>query len=111
MEAKANWDRTFGLHSLGALALYYMEDVHNTQWKYDAMGINAIPQRRQNLSGRVSYGYNNCYFIDANFGYTGSAQFEKGKRFGFFPIFKKYSNHSSYFHIFLSFFDEKIPFF
>ena len=85
MEAKANWDRTFGLHSLGALALYYMEDVHNTQWKYDAMGINAIPQRRQNLSGRVSYGYNNCYFIDANFGYTGSAQFEKGKRFGFFP--------------------------
>lgn len=62
-----------------------MEDVHNTQWKYDAMGINAIPQRRQNLSGRVSYGYNNCYFIDANFGYTGSAQFEKGKRFGFFP--------------------------
>lgn len=79
MEAKANWDRTFGLHSLGALALYYMEDVHNTQWDYDAMGINAIPQRRQNLSGRVSYGYNNCYFIDANFGYTGSAQFEKGK--------------------------------
>ena len=42
MEAKANWDRTFGLHSLGALALYYMEDVHNTQWDYDAMGINAI---------------------------------------------------------------------
>ena len=85
MEAKANWDRTFGLHSLGALALYYMEDVHNTQWKYDAMGINAIPQRRQNLSGRVSYGYNNCYFIDANFGYTGSENFEPGKQFGFFP--------------------------
>ena len=85
MEAKANWDRTFGLHSLGALALYYMEDVHNTQWDYDAMGINAIPQRRQNLSGRVSYGYNNCYFIDANFGYTGSENFEPGKQFGFFP--------------------------
>ena len=25
------------------------------------------------------YGYNNCYFIDANFSYTGSAQFEKEK--------------------------------
>ena len=27
----------------------------------------------------------NRYFIDANFGYTGSAQFKKGEQFGFFP--------------------------
>ena len=85
MEAKADWNRSFGLHTLGALFLYYMEDVHDTRWNLDNQGINNIPKRRQNLSGRVSYGYNNCYFIDANFGYTGSAQFEKGKRYGFFP--------------------------
>lgn len=85
MEAKANWNRTFGKHTLGALAFYYMEDFQDTKWDRDTYGINAIPQRRQNLSGRISYGYNNTYFIDANFGYTGSAQFEKGKRYGFFP--------------------------
>lgn len=85
MEAKADWSRSFEAHTLGALLLYYMEDVHDTRWDFDAQGINNIPKRRQNLSGRVSYGYNSCYFIDANFGYTGSAQFEKGKRYGFFP--------------------------
>lgn len=85
MEAKADWNRSFGLHSVGAFVLYYMEDQHDTRWERDNLGINNIPQRRQNLSGRISYGYNNRYFIDANFGYTGSAQFEKGKRYGFFP--------------------------
>ena len=85
LEAKANWNRTFGDHNMGALIFYYMEDTKGTNWGNDAMGINAIPARRQNLSGRLHYGYKDTYFIDANFGYTGSAQFKKGDRFGFFP--------------------------
>lgn len=85
MEAKADWNRTFGNHSVGALLFYYMEDSKGTNWGTDAMGINAIPARRQNLSGRLHYGFKDTYFIDANFGYTGSAQFKKGDRFGFFP--------------------------
>lgn len=84
-EAKANWTRSFDLHDLGALLYYYMEDVQDTGWGWGALGINAIPARRQNVSGRLSYGYDNTYFIDGNFGYTGSSQFEKGRRFGFFP--------------------------
>lgn len=85
MEAKADYNRTFGLHNVGALLFYYMEDEKGSDWGTDALGINAIPARRQNLSGRLSYGFNDTYFIDANFGYTGSAQFKKGDRFGFFP--------------------------
>ena len=85
MESKADWQRSFGVHDLGALLYYYMEDIKDTRWALDQLGINAIPQRRQNLSGRLSYGYNNTYFIDANFGYTGSSQFEKGSRYGLFP--------------------------
>ncbi len=85
MEAKADWNRSFDKHDLGALLYYYMEDIQDTRWTYDNLGINAIPARRQNLSGRLSYGYDNCYFIDANFGYTGSSQFKKGDRYGFFP--------------------------
>lgn len=85
LEAKADWNRTFGNHSLGGLLFYYMEDEKGTNWGNDPMGINAIPARRQNLSGRLHYGYKDTYFVDANFGYTGSAQFKKGERFGFFP--------------------------
>ncbi len=85
LEAKADYNRTFKKHNIGALLFYYMEDAQGSDWGNDALGINAIPARRQNLSGRLSYGYNDCYFIDANFGYTGSAQFKKGDRFGLFP--------------------------
>lgn len=85
MESKADWKRSFGSHDLGALLFYYMEDVQDGRWEFDNLGINSIPARRQNLSGRLSYGYSNTYFVDANFGYTGSSQFQKGERFGFFP--------------------------
>lgn len=85
LEAKADWNRTFDKHNVGALLFYYMEEVQSTSWTTDQLGINAIPARRQNVSGRVSYGYDNCYFLDMNFGYTGSAQFKKGERYGLFP--------------------------
>lgn len=84
-EAKANYSRTFGNHNVGALLYYYMENYQSTYWQADRLGIYSIPERRQNVSGRLSYGYRNTYFIDANFGYTGSSQFKKGERFGFFP--------------------------
>lgn len=84
-ESKADWNRSFGSHDLGALLFYYMEDIQDGRWTMDNLGINSIPARRQNLSGRLSYGFNNTYFIDANFGYTGSSQFKKGERFGLFP--------------------------
>lgn len=86
-EAKANWNRSFDSHDVGALLYYYMEDISDTRWASsgDNLGISSIPARRQNVSGRLSYGYDNTYFIDGNFGYTGSSQFKAGERFGFFP--------------------------
>lgn len=86
LEAKLDYNKKIGLHNLGALLFYYMEDTKSSnQGKGDNLGIAAIPYRRQNVSGRLSYGYNDTYFIDANFGYTGSDIFPKGERFGFFP--------------------------
>ena len=40
---------------------------------------------RQNLFGRFSYGFKEKYLADFNFRYDGSANFPRGKRFGFFP--------------------------
>ena len=86
MEAKLDYNTSFGAHNLGALLFYYMEDTKGSKWgNGDALGIAAIPKRRQNVSGRLSWGYNSTYFVDANFGYTGSDIFPKGERFGFFP--------------------------
>ena len=86
MEAKLDYNTSFGAHNLGALLFYYMEDTKGSKWgNGDALGIAAIPKRRQNVSGRLSWGYNSTYFVDANFGYTGSDLFPKGQRFGFFP--------------------------
>ena len=86
MEAKLDYNTSIGAHNLGALLFYYMEDAKGSKWgNGDALGIAAIAKRRQNVSGRLSWGYNSTYFVDANFGYTGSDLFPKGERFGFFP--------------------------
>lgn len=45
---------------------------------------NALPYRKQGLVGRATYGYDGRYFVEGNFGYTGSETFAKGFRFGFF---------------------------
>ena len=86
MEAKLDYNKSIGNHNLGALLFYYMEDTKGSKWgNGDELGISAIAKRRQNVSGRLSWGYNSTYFVDANFGYTGSDLFPKGERFGFFP--------------------------
>lgn len=104
-QSKADWNRSFGSHDLGALLFYFMEDIQDGRWEFDDLGINSIPARRQNLSGRVSYGYDNTYFIDANFGYTGSSQFKKGERYGLFPSLALGWVPTGY-----DWFQEKLPF-
>lgn len=38
---------------------------------------NALPYRKQGLVGRATYGYDGRYFVEGNFGYTGSETFAK----------------------------------
>lgn len=77
-ETSFNYAHTFAKkHDVGAMLLYMQKETqyHN----------NALPYRKQGLVGRVTYGYDNRYFVEGNFGYTGSETFAKGYRFGFFP--------------------------
>ena len=74
-----NYDRTFNTdHNVTGLLLY-------NQRSYDDGGIQ--PYRNQGFAGRASYSYKNKYVAEFNFGYNGSENFAKGKRFGFFPSF------------------------
>lgn len=83
-EMNATFERVFKKeHRTSALLYYYMSDQKNTRDIEDSM--SAIPKRYQGLSGRLTYGFRDTYFIDANFGYTGSENFQPGKQFGFFP--------------------------
>lgn len=83
-EGTANYETVFNQdHRFSALLYYYMSDEKYTKDISDSM--SAIPKRYQGLSGRITYGFKDTYFIDANFGYTGSENFQPGKQFGFFP--------------------------
>ncbi|MDO4194541.1 MAG: TonB-dependent receptor [Prevotellaceae bacterium] len=81
-DASVNYDRKFNDHSIGALLYYYCQDTAESG---ATSSMNAIPKRYQSLSGRINYGYKDTYFIDANFGLTGSENFQPGRQYGFFP--------------------------
>lgn len=77
-----NYARTFGKHDVGAMIVYNQEE---TAVSNPGTLFNSLPRRKQGLAGRITYGYGNRYLFEANFGYNGSENFAKGKRFGFFP--------------------------
>lgn len=88
-EMQLNYDRTFGKHRLGGLLFYYMQDFSEQAARGDSNSsadlFSAVPQRNLALSGRLTYGFDDRYLIEANFGYSGSENFQPGHKFGFFP--------------------------
>ncbi len=83
VEGKVEYNRLFAeKHRIGGLFLYNQKDYQRT----DADGeLASIPHRNQGIAGRLTYSYNDIYFVEGNFGYNGSENFPKGERFGFFP--------------------------
>ncbi len=80
------YNKSLGRHNFGAVAKYMQSSEVFTQ----GLGTdlkNGIAKRIQGLSGRVNYNFDNRYFADFNFGYTGSENFHRDNRFGFFPAF------------------------
>ncbi len=71
-----NYNRSFGKHNLIGLLLA------NRQQK--VLG-GEIPYVSQGLVGRVAYNYNDRYFAEFNAGYSGTDNFAKENRYGFFP--------------------------
>ena len=78
MEAQINYARRFGKHDVTGMVLYNQND-----YRYNA----DLAKRYQGLVGRVTYSYDDKYLAEFNAGYNGSENFQKGKRFGFFPAF------------------------
>jgi TonB-linked SusC/RagA family outer membrane protein len=92
LEGTLNYDRTFAKnHRISGLVYYYISDEKDTEDSDKAKkdkqseSLAAIPIRYQGVSSRFTYSFRDTYMIDANFGYTGSENFQPGKQYGFFP--------------------------
>jgi TonB-linked SusC/RagA family outer membrane protein len=75
-ESDLMYSHRFGKTDVDAMLLY-------NQQAYDDGSIQDY--RKQGIAGRLSATYDNRYVAEFNFGYNGSENFAKGKRFGFFP--------------------------
>jgi TonB-linked SusC/RagA family outer membrane protein len=78
-----NYDRTFNdVHNVSGMMVYLQRDWSlNNPYNF----VSSLHERNQGLAGRVTYNYDDRYFIEGNFGYNGSENFSEGNRFGFFP--------------------------
>jgi TonB-linked SusC/RagA family outer membrane protein len=82
-ESKLNWMRSFDDHRTSALVFYSLSDELESDRATNSM--TSIPNRYQMVSSRLTYGFQDTYLIDFNFGFTGSENFEPGHQYGFFP--------------------------
>lgn len=78
-QAALRYNNTFkGKHNVGALLL-------TKQRQYYSNAV--LPQFDLDYVGRITYNYKRKYMTEMNMAYNGSSNFNKDKRFGFFPSF------------------------
>lgn len=83
-EGELHYNRGIQDHHFGAVLKYTQSSKVMTQ-NINSDLKNGIARRNQGLAGRINYNWRYRYFVDFNFGYTGSENFHKDNRFGFFP--------------------------
>lgn len=81
LEGSLNYNRTFGDHSVTALAMYNQSMIYY----YSSGNFKEIPRSYTGLVGRATYNYKVRYLLDLSVGYNGSENFPEVKRFGLFP--------------------------
>lgn len=86
LEAEIAYGRNFDAHAIGTIFKYTRDSYIDTSGIGGDI-IRGIARRHQGLAGNISYGYQNRYLFNFNFGYNGSENFAKGHQFGFFPAY------------------------
>lgn len=77
LQGSLNYEKNIGDHAVTGLLLYQQEE--------QILQGQRLPFRTIGLVSRLTYGYDNKYFVEFNAGYNGSEQFAKNNRFGLFP--------------------------
>ncbi len=83
LEAALNYSKNFNeKHNVSGMLVYTMRE----KLLANAGSLQlSLPHRNLGVSGRATYGFENRYIMELNFGYNGSERFHKTHRFGFFP--------------------------
>lgn len=84
LEAAVNYTRGFGDHDVSGMLITTMRNYLTANSTLGDLQ-SSLPYRNQGVSGRFTYGYDNRYMAEFNFGYNGSERFSKNNRLGFFP--------------------------
>lgn len=102
-EAGINYNRTFNSkHDVGAMLVANYQQTHNQYMTGENQNVAIYPEiigtavsarligseaynQRASLIGRLNYGYDYRYFIEASFRVDGSTYFHPDHRWGFFP--------------------------
>lgn len=83
MQGSIEYNRVFGeKHNVSAMLLYNQQEYSDN---VPGDFIGTLPSRKQGFAGRLTYSFDNKYFLEGNFGYNGSENFASGHRFGLFP--------------------------
>lgn len=83
LESSLNYNRVLKeKHTVGGMVVGYLSDYENAN---SVSLIQSLPARNAGISGRFSYGYDDRYLAEFNFGYNGSERFDVKNRWGFFP--------------------------
>lgn len=82
-EAAVNYNRVFNQkHSVSGMLIGILRSSLSGN-ATDLQG--SLPARNQGVSGRFTYGFDNRYLVEFDFGYNGSERFAANHRYGFFP--------------------------
>lgn len=69
-------------HKVGGLLVgSFKENMDGSASNLD----NSLPSRNMSFAGRFTYGFDQTYFVEFNFGLNGSERFDPAHRWGFFP--------------------------
>ncbi|GAP73033.1 TonB-dependent receptor [Candidatus Symbiothrix dinenymphae] len=82
-EGRLNWNRQFGNHSFGAMTVLMVQENLFSSKGGDI--FESLPERNVGNSGRLTYDFDDRYFVEFGYGYNGSEKFTGAKQFGFFP--------------------------
>ncbi len=86
LQSTINYNRNFqDKHNVSGMLIYLIQSYETGT--PDGNLQSSLPKRNQGISGRFSYGFDNRYLAEFNFGFNGSERFSKKNRYGFFPSF------------------------
>lgn len=83
-QAGVGYDGQFGNHSVSSVANYLQNSYFIDENQNGPAGVQ-MKYNTQNIGGRIHYDYDDKYIGEIGFSYSGSDNFKKGNRFGFYP--------------------------